>query len=46
MPRPAPTFSAVVEVGTALVLMIDPAIVVTLLIGRQEDEHTDRTLYE
>ena len=28
-------FSAVVEVGTGLVLMIDPAIVVTLLLGTE-----------
>jgi Ca2+/Na+ antiporter len=28
-------FAAIVEIGTALVLMIDPAIVVTLLLGMQ-----------
>ena len=29
------TFAAVVEVGTGLVLMIDPAVVVTLLLGAE-----------
>ena len=30
-------FAAIVEVGTGLVLMIDPAIVVTLLLGAEVD---------
>jgi hypothetical protein len=30
------TFAAVVEIGTGLVLMIDPRIVVTLLVGAKE----------
>jgi Ca2+/Na+ antiporter len=34
-PRKILAFAAVVEVGTGLVLMIDPAIVVTLLLGAE-----------
>ena len=34
-PRKILAFAAVVEVGTGLVLLIDPAIVVTLLLGAE-----------
>ena len=34
-PRKVLAFAAVVEVGTGLVLMIDPAIVVTVLLGAE-----------
>jgi Ca2+/Na+ antiporter len=34
-PRKLLAFTAVVEVGTGLILMIDPAIVVTLLLGAE-----------